>query len=400
MSTVKVKFRPSATDDRQGTVYYQISHERSMRCLSTDYRLFPGEWDHATGTVGIIRDSPRYSHLCSVRDGIMKDCERIGRIIRRLAATGLPYDAGDIIESYRLYTSRCSLFNYMQSAIDRLRLNGKYNTAGNYLSTLNSFKAFRQGNDIMLDCLTPRVMEEYEVWLHGRGLSPNTSSFYMRIVRALYNRGVEEGIVDSSNIFSRVYTGVGKTVKRAIPLDAIRSLKHIDLSPKPHLDYARDMFMLSFYLRGMSFVDMAYLRKTDLHSGTLTYRRRKTNQLLSIAWTHEMQDILNKYAVNPTTYLLPILTTASAASPGAYRSTLHSINLNLKKIATLIGITIPLSMYVARHSWASAAKTKGIPTHVISEGMGHDSETTTRIYLASLETSVIDKANALIMGSL
>ena len=57
-------------------------------------------------------------------------------------------------------------------------------------------------------------------------------------------------------------------------------------------------------------------------------------------------------------------------------------------------------MYVARHSWASVAKSKGVPLSVISEGMGHDSESTTRIYLASLETSVVDRANSLIISSL
>lgn len=66
----------------------------------------------------------------------------------------------------------------------------------------------------------------------------------------------------------------------------------------------------------------------------------------------------------------------------------------------MVGIKIPLTMYVARHSWASAAKSKGIPLSVISEGMGHDSEATTQIYLASLDTAIVDKANSLIISSL
>ena len=61
---------------------------------------------------------------------------------------------------------------------------------------------------------------------------------------------------------------------------------------------------------------------------------------------------------------------------------------------------MPLTMYVARHSWASAAKAKGIPVSVISEGMGHDSESTTQIYLASLDTSIVDSANSIILNSL
>ena len=78
----------------------------------------------------------------------------------------------------------------------------------------------------------------------------------------------------------------------------------------------------------------------------------------------------------------------------------HSINQRLKRIAEMAGIEIPLTLYVARHSWASAALTKGIPIGVISEGMGHSSEQTTRIYLANLDTSPVDRANALLLRCL
>ncbi|MDE7467018.1 MAG: tyrosine-type recombinase/integrase, partial [Muribaculaceae bacterium] len=84
----------------------------------------------------------------------------------------------------------------------------------------------------------------------------------------------------------------------------------------------------------------------------------------------------------------------------AYRNAGYNINHNLKKIASKVGISIQLTLYVARHSWAAAAKAKGIPLSVISEGMGHDSEATTQIYLASLDTSIVDKANSLILSSL
>lgn len=160
------------------------------------------------------------------------------------------------------------------------------------------------------------------------------------------------------------------------------------------------MFLMSFYLRGMSFIDMAYLKKTDLKNGSVVYRRRKTGQQLTIAWAPEMQAILDKYPDNPTQYLLPIIKTEGINERCAYRNIGYNINHNLKKIAGMVGINIPLTMYVARHSWASAAKAKGIPLSVISEGMGHDSEATTQIYLASLDTSVVDKANSLILKSL
>ena len=168
----------------------------------------------------------------------------------------------------------------------------------------------------------------------------------------------------------------------------------------PQLDFGRDMFLMSFYLRGMSFIDMAFLKKADLKNGHLIYRRRKTGQQLVIEWTSEMQAILDKYPDNPTQYLLPIIRSEGINERWAYRNIGYNINHNLKKIAEMISVNIPLTMYVARHSWASAAKAKGIPVSVISEGMGHDSETTTQIYLATLDTSVVDKANAIILKSL
>ena len=145
---------------------------------------------------------------------------------------------------------------------------------------------------------------------------------------------------------------------------------------------------------------MAFLKKTDLRNGHVVYRRRKTGQQLIIGWTKEMRLILDKYSENISDYLLPIIRRPVTNELATYRNVGYSINRNLKRIADLVGVAMPLTLYVARHSWASAAKSKGIPLSVISEGMGHDSETTTRIYLASLDTSVIDRANSKILKSL
>lgn len=189
-------------------------------------------------------------------------------------------------------------------------------------------------------------------------------------------------------------------MKRALPLSIVKKIKVLNLSMTPALDFARDMFLISFYLRGMSFIDMAFLKKSDLKNGYVTYRRRKTGQQLVIEWTKEMQIVLDKYPDNETDYLLPIIKTLGTNERYTYRNVGYNINHNLKKIAQMVGISIPLTLYVARHSWASAAKAKGIPLSVISEGMGHDSETTTQIYLANLDTSVVDRANAVILKSL
>ncbi len=400
MASIKVKFRPSTVADHEGAIYYQIIHERKVRQLPTDSKVFPIEWDENRSMVTTSQQSERKSFILSIRERIRWDLERLNKIDRKLDANSLSYTADDVIDEFNRYSTEYSLFNFMESIIVKLKQNGKIRTSENYRSTLNSFKNFRKDEDIMLDCVTSELMESYEAWQKSRGVAPNTISFYTRILRAVYNRAVGDDIIENRNPFRHVYTGHDKTIKRALPLAVIKKIKTLDLSLVPTLDYARDMFMMSFYLRGMSFIDMAFLKKTDLKNGYVTYRRHKTGQQLIIEWTKEMQMMLDKYPENNSDYLLPIIRNKEVNEHCIYRNTGYNINHNLKSIAGMVGVNIPLTLYVARHSWASIAKAKGIPISVISEGMGHDSEATTQIYLASLDTSVVDKANSLILKSL
>lgn len=177
-------------------------------------------------------------------------------------------------------------------------------------------------------------------------------------------------------------------------------IKDLDLSRKPIWDYARDMFIFSFCTRGMSFVDMAYLKKKDLRNGYLTYRRKKTGQLLIVEWTRQMQDILDKYEPNKTKYLLPIIMREDGKERQQYLNQMMRINRHLKEIAGLANLSVPLSLYYSRHSWATIARGKDIPLAVISEGLGHESEATTQIYLDSIKSYEVDEANRKILNGL
>ncbi len=400
MASIKVKFRPSAVAGHKGTIYYQIIHDRKPRQLLSKCRIYPSEWDEKRSMVKSACRPDRKLTILTVREHIRYDIERLVKIVRRFEKSGLTYTSDDIVDEFHRYSLEYSVFNYMEGIIIKLRQNGRFRTSEIYLAALNSFRTFRAGKDIMLDSINSDMMIDYEAWHRTRGNCPNTISFYTRVLRAVYNRAVEEDIIDNRHPFRRVYTGIDRTVKRALPLPIVRKIKQLDLSHDPELEYARDMFMLSFYLRGMSFIDMAFLRKSDLSNGYIVYRRHKTGQQLIIEWTTEMQALLDKYPDNPTEYMLPIITTQLADERYTYRSICRSINYQLKKIARSIGLGMPLTLYVARHSWATAAKSKGIPVSVISEGMGHDSEATTQIYLATLDSSTVDRANDLILKSL
>ena len=219
----------------------------------------------------------------------------------------------------------------------------------------------------------------------------------MGILRAIYNRAVDKGLVMSTNPFKNVFTGMDKTIKRAIDVNSIHRIIMLDFSDIQRYDFARDMFLFSFYTRGMSFVDMAFLKKKDLKNGILSYKRQKSGQQLFIHWENCMQHIVDKYDTDNSPYLLPIITKIGTNERKQYLSKIHNVNRNLQEIGHLLGLELPLTMYVARHSWANIAYNNNIPISVISEGLGHDSEKTTRIYLSSLNANKIDDANRMIL---
>ena len=291
-----------------------------------------------------------------------------------------------------------TFFVFMEDVASNLKSLGKIRTSETYKSSLDSFRKFRKGKDLTFRKFNHEIMIEYEAYLKARGISKNTSSFYMRTLRAVYNRAVNKGLTLQKYPFKYVYTGIDKTRKRAVSVQIMKQIKSLDLSSEWKLDFARDMFLFSFYTRGMSFVDMSYLRRKDLSNGILTYRRHKTGQLLHIKWEACMQEIVNKYKNEQSTFLLPIVNTNEVEEQRKqYIYSSHNINRCLKKIGAMLGLSLPLTMYVARHTWASIAKQKNVPISVISDGLGHDSELTTRIYLSSLDNIEIDKANKMIM---
>ena len=399
MASIKVKFRPSANENKEGTVYYQIIQNRVIRQLKTDYRLFMHEWSEEEISIITTNDS-RQNYLQSIEERIDWDIKRLHSIIAHLENKRVKYTADDIISTFQKQANEQSLFNFMQGVIAQLQQMGKQRTSETYRCTLKSFMQFREDKDVLLEDIDSDLMLMYEAYLHNRGLTKNSTSFYMRILRAVYNRAVEKDLITNRNPFKHVYTGIDKTIKRAIPLKAIKQIKNLDLSLQPSLDFARDMFLFSFYTRGMSFIDMAYLKKKDLSNGILSYRRRKTGQQLFIRWEKCMQEIVEKYGNPISEYLLPIIKLIGSDERKQYQNAMYLINRKLKEIGKMAGVQLPLTMYVARHSWASVAKNKNVPISVISEGLGHDSEMTTQIYLASLDTAVVDKANSMIINSI
>lgn len=395
MATVKVKFRASSVPGKEGTLYYHLIHQRNLRWISTDYHVFPEEWNEKKSSVIISNHSNRQAYLQLIQSKIDWEMKQMQRIVHDREMVGIPYSIDDLAKEIQQLPPSQSVFTFFRQQIAKKEQMLCIGTKNNYVSAANRFMEFRDHEDLAFSQMTSDMMEMYQAWLWNRDVGQNTVAFYLRTLRTLYNKAVEAGQAPSNDIFSHIQTANVRTGKRAISVKDIRKIEKLDLSRGSSLDKARDLFLLSFYLRGMAFVDMAFLKKSDLKCGMISYNRRKTHQNLNIEWMKPMQAIVDKYAeqTKDSLYLLPILTGKETSLYTAYRKAEHNTNYNLKKIGERIALKIPLTTYVARHTWASIALHMNIPIATISEGMGHNSFKTTQIYLQSLDMATINEAN-------
>ena len=402
MTSIKLKFRPSTAPGKEGSLVFQLIQGRSVRRITSEYKIFAEEWDGKTGKILLpAPSSPRYAFLASMKAELYWQLDRLSRMVQECEKATGAVRLDEIVAAFSPNVETPdSVFNFIREQIRHKKRLGKVRSAETYRSMLNSLMYFRKGREMTFGMMDGGLMELYEAWMLQNGLTRNTTSFYMRILRTNYKLAVEKGLTADRHPFRHVYCGMDKTVKRSIPFSDIKKINDLDLSRKPSLDFARNMFMFSFCTRGMSFVDMAYLKKTDLDGGCLTYRRKKTGQLLTVEWTWQMQAIIDKYKPNATRYLLPIITREDGSERRQYQNMMRKTNRLLKDIARLAGLPLPLSMYYTRHSWATIARGRAVPLAVISEALGHDSETTTQIYLDSIKSSEVDKANSMILEGL
>lgn len=296
--------------------------------------------------------------------------------------------------------ARVPYFVFMEDIIGRLQRLNRIGTAKNYSVALGSFRRFRKDVDISIGSIDYLLMEDYQAYLTSFGIVPNSTSFYMRILRAVYNRAVNQNLTEGRKPIRSVFTGVENTLKRAISLEDVRRIRNLNLSPAHGLAFARDIFRFLFFCRGMSFIDVAFLKKTDIRTGVLSYRRHKTGQMLHIKVIRQMQEIIDRHSDAESPYLLPVIGDSEGNTRLNYEVALRRVSNALKTIGRMVNLHIPLTTYVSRHAWASIAKSKNIPVNVISDALGHNSISTTQIYLASIDTSVIDRVNDLTVGDL
>ncbi len=300
-------------------------------------------------------------------------------------------------------TERITVLVYIGRLVAAMKADRRLGTARNYTKAGNSLCSFLKGKDVPLIRMDETLILGYNNYLRERGVVRNTVSFYMRILRAVYNKAVRDGLVRQNFPFRNVYTGIDKTRKRALDEEAVRKILKLDLRDSPSLALSRDIFIFSYCMRGMSFVDIVFLRRQSFDGNYISYRRQKTGQCLTVLVEPCIARIIKRNAESSkgTPYIFPIISSTDPEKAyRQYQTALGYHNRKLKELARMANVNLPLSSYWARHTWATVARNHDIPVSVIGAAMGHTSEKTTLIYLDSLENSVIDKANRLVIGSI
>jgi len=439
MTSIQFHLRPSSRGrEFEGSLFIRVIHRRKALSITTSFLLFPSEWNEPHRKI-IYRPEgvSRFLYLSGVEKMMVVEKELISSIISSLEEQG-EFSVTDIVRLYRLRKSGVPMLPFVEKLADRLINHGQYRTARAYRTTSRGLAHFAgKSSSFTLTDIRPSLLKEFQENMVGKGKTMNTVSFYMRNLRAIYNRAIRESLVEfpKRNPFEGVYTGVEQTKKRALSKEDMTLLSRDLLSvgnkdeerPKniEALSVAQRLFLFSFHARGMSFVDVAFLKKSDIHNNILIYRRRKTGQQLKITVSVEMRRIINSFSDHTkySPYIFPIIRKPGQNEYRQYETALKLQNRRLKQLAACVGLSssgfreassncqlsnnvrlakrkatincqlVKLSTHVARHTWASLAKELNFPLAVISEALGHTSEKTTSIYLSSFDRTVLDSMN-------
>jgi len=392
MASIKIKLNEhKKLTDESSPIIMQLIKDRKKRTIWLKHYAKNDQWDFESNTAKRNHPNSRRLNLyirekINEAEGVILDLEKRSK----------HFTVNDIVAKITKGSTFTSFTSYTKNIIDSLIATHKTGNARVYENTSNVFiKKFRNEKDINLQDIDYKCICNFQEYLQKEGRKVNTISVHLRTLRAVINKALNEDLISQEAYpFKKFKIKSESTQKRAISKENIDKIKKLDLDEGTELYKTRDYFLFSFYNRGMSFIDLAFLKVSNIQNDRIYYTRRKTGQKISIKITDLSGEIMRRYNdfSDPDSYIFPIINRKGQEYLD-YRNAMRFSNKKLKKIATLAKIEETISTYTARHSWATVAKRSGIPTAVISEGMGHDSEKTTQIYLDSFENAVLDDAN-------
>lgn len=416
MLSLNIRFRKSTKNGHHpGRLIFRVIHQRKTTEVVSSFRIYAEEWDKDKNCICYPTDNAvRKKQLEKINKDLIAEKQELSGQFRHMMTTG-NFELNKVSGINKLRTSNNSFCLFTDFLCKEHQSKDRFRTARAYESVKRKLLKHNKEVDFSLDCINANFVKNFEAKLKAENLASNTTSFYLRNLRSIYNKAVELGRIEplGINIFKGTFTGVEVTKKRALTQDELRALNAVDLSlhtePEVKVDpehsnlhLARDLFNFSFLTRGMSFVDLAFLKKEDIKNNTICYSRHKTKQKLEITLTTPLLQIINKYIrlSAASAFLFPIIKGGTTHQQYQdYVSGLVKQNKALKILANLSGISKKVSTHVSRHTWATIAKKQDVPLWTISEALGHTSLKTTSIYLDSFDASRLNAANKLVYQS-
>ena len=376
----------------------RFTHDRNTKLVALGLSVEPHYWNKDAEM--LTSDCPERAILQSKIDSALAVYRKK---INRLEALDVPVNFDTLFEP----TTRkagITIEDGFNAEIERLESLGKINSATKHkyaLQVLDGYKSVKTA----LEAIDLDHLKGLELYLRQRGNKDNSIATRFAIFKAIYNKAVKEGKVTvKQNPFTLFQVGSlwAKTRKRAIDKDDIQRLIDLEIADGHTTEYrrlARDLFLFSYFTAGMNFGDIARLRYKDIVKGRVNYSRHKTQKLLSFQLVPNALQIIEKYSrANHAQedYIFPILDRSEHKTAQQIFNRLHKVlrkvNRELKTLGEQIGLKMPLTTYVARHTYATVLKRSGVSVALISESLGHSDLSTTQIYLDSFENSQIDAA--------
>ena len=382
----------------QSPLMLRFTHDRNTKLVALGLSVEPHYWNKDAEM--LTSDCPERAILQSKIDSALAVYRKK---INRLEALDVPVNFDTLFEP----TTRkagITIEDGFNAEIERLESLGKINSATKHkyaLQVLDGYKSVKTA----LEAIDLDYLKGLELYLRQRGNKDNSIATRFAIFKAIYNKAVKEGKVTvKQNPFTLFQVGSlwAKTRKRAIYKDDIQRLIDLEIADGHTTEYrrlARDLFLFSYFTAGMNFGDIARLRYKDIVKGRVNYSRHKTQKLLSFQLVPNALQIIEKYSrANHAQedYIFPILDRSEHKTAQQIFNRLHKVlrkvNRELKTLGEQIGLKMPLTTYVARHTYATVLKRSGVSVALISESLGHSDLSTTQIYLDSFENSQIDAA--------
>lgn len=388
---------------KKGDLYplkLRVIHNRKPFDLNLGYSIPIKDWDEKAQKVKssclVIENISRFNAL------INKDKQKAQDILIRLQDEG-KLDSLSLEELKNYITQKHTevmILAFGEEIMAQLREAQKHGNARVYDTMLRSVRTFLKGKDLPMKQISYTWLKKYEAWYLSKGNSVNGLSVSLRTLRALFNRAIKQKLLTKEHYpftdYAIKHEGTRKRAITGADIDRIRQFEPKTIRQKR----AKEYFFLSFYLMGASFVDIAFLKVKNIIGGRIEYKRRKTGRLHSIPISAPLQALLDIYlpGKKKDDFILDVIKSDDPRKQVVnVRDELRRFNNSLKEIAELCGIEATLTSYVARHSYATIAKYKGVPTAIISEALGHTSEEVTQVYLGSFDKEVMDKYHTLII---